>query len=160
MGLLPQLPEVMAPLPELPHSCPWNLCAIGARLLPAAAARTHMGCLAHVSRRPPSELRRTGPNCLQKGLELGKNCVFLGHIVPVATGHRQHRGVAPPPSSWLPSRASPRDLCFLCCVIKLSFAFKIPRPVIIQTIVARMLGPRSFELQGRRGEIPLSLQGG
>lgn len=26
-------------------------------------------------------------------------------------------------SSWLPSRARPRNLCFLCCVIKLSFAF-------------------------------------
>lgn len=65
-----------------------------------------------------------------------------------------------PPSSWLPSRARPRDLCILCCVIKLSFAFKVPRPVIIQAILAKILGPCSFELQGQRGEILLSLQGG
>lgn len=77
--------------------------------------------------------------------------------MPVARGDQHCKGLPPPPhplpSSWLPSRARPRDLCVLCYIIKLSFAFKAPGPVIVQAILAKILGPCSFELQGQRGEI-------
>lgn len=66
-------------------------------------------------------------------------------------GDRQYKGLVlagPPTGLWLP-RARLRDLCFLYCAIKLSFAFKVPGPVIIQAIPAKILGPCSFEPQGQ-----------
>lgn len=69
------------------------------------------------------------------------------------------RSLPPPPtllSSWLPSRARPRNLCFLGCVIKLSFAFRVPGPVITQAMLAKSPGPRVAGLQCSRAEVTLS----
>lgn len=58
-----------------------------------------------------------------------------------------------PPRGVLQAPGCPREpgqeTCFLCCIIKLSFAFEFPGPVIIQAVLAKVLGPCSFELQGQ-----------
>lgn len=80
--------------------------------------------------------------------------IFMFSLVTLCLmpdGDGQHRGMVlagPPTGLWLP-RGRLRDLCFLCCAIKLSFAFKVPGPVIIQAIPAKILGPCSFEPQGQ-----------
>jgi hypothetical protein len=88
-----------------------------------------------------------------EGTKTGQALCFPGaHHACCQRGTRQHKGLAlagPPLSSRLPLRAEQRNLCFLCCTIKLSFAFKVPRPVIIQAILAKFLGPCSFELLGQ-----------
>lgn len=114
-----------------------------------AGART--GCPSCAGRRLPSLFQGAGHHCPGKGLKLGRHRVFQ-HCAYCQRGTDSTRDWSwqvPLLSFWLPSRARPKGLCFLCCIIKLSFAFKVPGPVIIQAILAKILGPCSFELQGQ-----------
>lgn len=68
------------------------------------------------------------------GLNLGRHCVFLGHVVPAARGGQTAQGID---SGRTPTKLpaalgnQTKGPAFVFCIVKLSFAFKVPRSVII-----------------------------
>lgn len=138
---------------EQPHFCAWNMGVIGARrplLMPATGWCSHGLPIVNKQRLPACSRAET--TTVSGQAQSWTSSVFSSVTLCLMTdGDRQHKGLVlagPPTGRWLP-RARPRDLCFLCSAIKLSFAFKVPGPVIIQAIPAKILGPYSFEPQGQ-----------
>lgn len=112
-----------------------------------------MGYLSLASPGHLSLQQGTGPHCPQKRLKPGRHCVLCSQGSG-ACGQRgsQRNGLAlagPPYSAPGCPREPGQEIGFLCCVIKLSLAFKFPEPVITQALLAKLLGPCSFEPQGQ-----------
>lgn len=138
---------------EQPHFCAWNMRVIGARrplLMPATGWCSHGLSIVSRQRRPACS--RTKTTTVSGQAQSWTSSVFSSVtlcLMPDGDGQNKRLVLAGPPTGlWLP-RARLRDLCFLCCAIKLSFAFKVPGPVIIQAIPAKILGPYSFEPRGQ-----------
>ena len=112
------------------------MCVIGARLLPTSSPGQHGWCsrgLPVVCRQEAFKpIPRAGPSCPGKGLNLGRLCVFLGHVAAAARGGQTAQGID---SGRIPTKllaaleSQTKGPAFFSAL--LSFAFKVLRSVII-----------------------------